>query len=584
MFLCYNKYVFQKVFYRFLWGQDMEQDRLSKYYFLLEKISEMTCRTEGFDRAEFVEQLKEFAVLFRLSKGVTEFYSSPRNMEEGIGEILCDYDNGKEGKPVVCLRVSPPSGVIIIGTLYMSDDEEPLTEEEYEKVKIVYGLVLSFIARNRLANNINHFVFKDEDGFNNRRFMMRYIDQVISEGKQYSYHAVCINLRNFGAINQKLGRIVGDKILLKYYEHLESLMGNKGAICRLGGDNFILFFQNELRDVMSDAFRETVIVYDKENNKSITVGARGGIYIPSPDMEFTRPEQIMDKVHPALLIAKQRGVDYVFYDQELLKLREHRAIIRTQFANAMAQREIVAYYQPKVDVFTGKVVGAEALCRWFQNGKMVMPMEFIPILEMNMDICKLDFYMFETVCRDIRKWLDEGKTVPRISVNFSRKHLGDSDVLGKILEIINRYEIRRKYLEIELTETTTDVEFKDLNRIVTGLHREGISTSVDDFGNGYSSLNLIRSIPWNVVKIDRSLLPDDSTGEDDITRRMYKHIVSMANDIGLECVTEGVETKKQIELLKANHCIIAQGFYFDKPMPADKFASLLEGTPYREKL
>ena len=107
---------------------------------------------------------------------------------------------------------------------------------------------------------------------------------------------------------------------------------------------------------------------------------------------------------------------------------------------------------------------------------------------------------------------------------------------------------------------------------------------VDDFGNGYSSLNLIRSIPWNVVKIDRSLLPDDSTGEEDITSRMYRHIVSMANDIGLECVTEGVETKKQIELLKANHCNIAQGFYFDKPMPEDKFASLLEGTPYREKL
>ena len=213
-----------------------------------------------------------------------------------------------------------------------------------------------------------------------------------------------------------------------------------------------------------------------------------------------------------------------------------------------------------------------------------MPMEFIPILELNMDICKLDFYMFETVCRDIRKWLDEGKTVPRISVNFSRKHLGNPDVLGKILEIINRYEIRRKYIEIELTETTTDVEFKDLNRLVTGLRREGIYTSVDDFGNGFSSLNLIRAIPWDVIKIDRSLLPEVTDRDEELTSRMYRHIVAMANDIGLECVTEGVETKKQIDLLKENNCRIAQGFFFDRPMAEEEFAPLLEGTPYSEKL
>ena len=562
----------------------MEQDRLNKYYNLLESISEMTCRTEGFDRAEFVEQLREFAVLFRLSKGVTEFYQSRRNMEEGIGEIFCDYDNGKGGKPVVCLKITPPSGVIIIGTLYMADDEEPLTEEETEKVRIVYSLVLSFITRNRLAKTINLFAFKDEDGYNNRRYLMRFIDQVIIDGKQYDYHTACINLKNFGAVNQELGRKVGDKILIRYYEYLESLMGDKGAICRLGGDNFILFYRKDLQNLMTEAFRESVVVYDEEKNKTMTVSARGGVYIPSPDIEFTRPEQVMDKVHPALMIAKQRGVDCVFYDRELLRQREHRAIVRKQFVNAMAQREIVAFYQPKVDVTTGKVVGAEALCRWFKDGKMVMPMEFIPILELNMDICKLDFYMFENVCRDIRKWLDEGKEVPRISVNFSRKHLGNPDVLGHILEIINRYEIRRKYLEIELTETTTDVEFKDLNRLVTGLRREGIHTSVDDFGNGFSSLNLIRAIPWDVIKIDRSLLPEVTDRDEELTSRMYRHIVAMANDIGLECVTEGVETKKQVNLLKENNCRIAQGFFFDRPMAEDQFAPLLEGTPYSEKL
>jgi EAL domain-containing protein (putative c-di-GMP-specific phosphodiesterase class I) len=328
----------------------------------------------------------------------------------------------------------------------------------------------------------------------------------------------------------------------------------------------------------------TPIVYDEENNKKLMVSARAGVYVATPDMELTKPPQIMDRVYPAIQIAKQNGLNVVFYDQALLERREHATNVRKQFAEAIAKREIVAYYQPKVDVKTGKVVGAEALCRWFRNGKMVMPMEFIPILEMNMDICDLDFYMFETVCRDIRRWLDEGREVPRVSVNFSRKHLSDPDLLGHILEIINRYELRRKYLEVELTETTSDVEFNNLNRIVTGLHREGIFTSVDDFGNGYSSLNLIRAIPWDVVKIDRSLLPMDGMNEDDITSRMYKHVVSMANDIGLECVTEGVETLKQVQLLQDNKCPIAQGFYFSKPLPVEEFEKLLGGTPFADKL
>ena len=562
----------------------MEQEKLQKYYTIMERITFLTCAPEGFDRAEFVTLLGEFCELFRISKGVTEFYQTPRLEEAGEGEVLIDYDNGKGDIPVVKVRITPPSGVVIKGTLYMAKDDEPLPEDELDKVKKVYLLVISFIARNRLQNTISRFIFTDEDGYANRRHLMHFVDQKIADGQQYGNTAVCINLKNFSAVNQEIGRKLGDVVLRKYYEHLKELVGEDGTICRLGGDNFILFFKNERRDSVIEALMGTPVVYDEENNKKIMVSARAGVYVATPDMELTKPMQIMDRVYPAIQIAKQNGLNVVFYDQALLERREHTANVRKQFAEAIAKREIVAYYQPKVDVKTGKVVGAEALCRWFRNGKMVMPMEFIPILEMNMDICDLDFYMFETVCRDIRRWLDEGREVPRVSVNFSRKHLSDPDLLGHILEIINRYELRRKYLEVELTETTSDVEFNNLNRIVTGLHREGIFTSVDDFGNGYSSLNLIRAIPWDVVKIDRSLLPMDGMKEDDITSRMYKHVVSMANDIGLECVTEGVETLKQVQLLQDNKCPIAQGFYFSKPLPVEEFEKLLGGTPFADKL
>ena len=561
----------------------MDQEKLEKYYILMEKITDMTCKLE-FNREEFIGLLSEFCEMFRISKGVTEFYLNPRMEQIGKGEVMIDYDNGKEGVPAIQIRACPPSGVVIKGTLYMAKDDEPFSELEREKVEMVYRLVMSFIARNRLQRTVEKFAFTDEDGYANRRSLMKYLDLKIIAGEQYKHTAACINLKNFAAVNRELGRKAGDEILRAYYEFLKKEIGEEGHICRLGGDNFILFFRSELKDRILADFAGVPIVYDKENEKKVVVSARAGVYSVTEEEPYTNPPQIMDKVYPAVQIAKQNDLNVVFYDKELVRMRENMVKVRRQFAEALEKKEIVAYYQPKVDVKTGKVVGAEALCRWFRDGKMIMPMEFIPILEMNMDICELDFYMFETVCRDIRKWIDEGRQAPRVSVNFSRKHLNNPDLLGHILEIINRYELRRKYLEVELTETTSDVEFKNLNRIVMGLHREGICTSVDDFGNGYSSLNLIRAIPWDVVKIDRSLLPVDEEGENGVTNCMYKHVVSMASEIGLECVTEGVETKKQVELLIETKCPVAQGFYFDKPLPEEQFKELLDGAPYSEKL
>lgn len=563
---------------------EMDKDRLWKYYQLMEQITDMTCRLEDFDREEFVNLLSQFCELFRIAKGVTEFYTNRRNEAEKKGEILVDFDNGRGEIPVIYRRVSPPSGVVIIGTLYMAKDDEPLSDEEKEKVDMVYRLLMSFIARNRLQRTVLQFAFTDEDGFANRRSMMNFIDEKIVKGEQYGNIAACINLKNFNAINQEVGRKKGDYILRSVYEYLKNEIGEDGHISRLGGDNFILFFRNELRDKILESFSGIPVEYDPVEHKKIIVSARAGVFVVTKETELTVPGQIMERIYPAVQIARQSGQDIVFYDGKIIEMREHVAKVRKDFARGLEKKEIVAFYQPKVDVNTGKIVGAEALCRWFRNGQTVMPMEFIPILERSMDICRLDFFMFETVCADIRRWLDEGRTVPRISVNFSRKHLNNPDLLGRILEIINRYEIRRKYLEIELTETTTDVEFNQLNRIVTGLHREGISASVDDFGNGYSSLNLIRSIPWDVIKIDRSLLPTDSDNEEGITNRMYSHVVSMASDIGLKCITEGVETKRQVDILRKNNCPVAQGFYFDKPLPAETFEKLLEGTPYRDKI
>ena len=168
----------------------------------------------------------------------------------------------------------------------------------------------------------------------------------------------------------------------------------------------------------------------------------------------------------------------------------------------------------------------------------------------------------------------------RVSVNLSRKHMADIDLLEHILEIIDRNGVPHEYLEVELTETTTDVEFRDLKRVVSGLRTAGVYTSVDDFGMGYSSLNLIKEVPWDVLKVDRGFLPEDENDENETRRIMFKHVIAMAKDMGMECIAEGVETRSQIELMKNNHCDLAQGFYFDRPLPVYEFEKRMDTHRY----
>ncbi len=197
------------------------------------------------------------------------------------------------------------------------------------------------------------------------------------------------------------------------------------------------------------------------------------------------------------------------------------------------------------------------------------------MLEQSKDICDLDFYMLDHVCADIRRWLDEGRRVVKVSVNLSRCHLGNSHLLQSILDTIDRHNVPHEYIEIELTETTTDVSFNDLKDMVNGLREHGISTSVDDFGVGYSSFNLIREIPWNVIKIDKSFLHDEGDELSGKNRAMLKYVIAIAQEMGMVTICEGVETIEQIRLLKEYGCFMAQGFYFDKPMPREQFEEKL---------
>jgi EAL domain-containing protein (putative c-di-GMP-specific phosphodiesterase class I) len=377
---------------------------------------------------------------------------------------------------------------------------------------------------------------------------------------------------------------MSNKIMKKYIQQLEEAAGEDGIVSRLGGDNFVLLFRKKNLDQVTRLLEGSPVRFGDAEDGRVMISAHAGMLVIPEDYYYHDFGDLMDRIINAYNVSKSgaRG-DIIFSNEKMIEQKDHAMRIKQVFPVALQNEEILVFYQPKISVSTNTIVGAEALSRWYHNGKLVMPMDFIPVLEQSMDICKLDFYVLDHVCRDIRRWLDEGKPAVRISINLSRRHLIDLDLLDRILSIVDRHRVPHHFIEFELTETTTDVEFKDLKRIVTGLQEAGIYTSVDDFGIGYSSLNLIKEIPWNILKVDKNFLPLNEQATQNKQNIMFHHVVNMAKEIGLTCVAEGVETSDQVDILRKNSCDIAQGFYYDKPLPVREFEKRLEQHVYSDK-
>ena len=559
----------------------METDHEIRFYKLLEQLLSLTqIVNQKPETAKIESILNEIAAMFRLSKGVTHFYRNPGDEQRGIGETMCSFDTGKEGVPVHTVRFVTRLMSITTMTVYMEESETPLTEEELFKVDITMRTALAFISRNRLQVIAEELAFYDDDGFRNVRSFFRYISWNPRPGDLDGKIAINYNLRHFSLVNEEFGRTGGDIVLHSHYKHIENIIGDAGTVARLGGDAFVCICdQTDLPEILEYLNEATVLA--SNDGKTTRVSAYAGVF-QIPDGYFVgNPGDIMNKIMNAYQLAKI-GVqgNIVFFSDMLMSARERISRILKIFPSALQNGEFHVFYQPKINIVTGEICGAEALCRWFHEGKIVPPMDFIPALEETNDICKLDFHMLNQVCTHIRKWLDENRRAVRVSVNLSRRHMLNPELAKTLIDIIDSHNVPHEYIEIELTETTTDVEFKDLKRVVEDLRSSNIVTSVDDFGMGYSSLNLIRVVPWDVLKVDKAFLPLDEESTDSIRSVMFKYVIAMANEIGLECIVEGVETPAQLKMLKDNGCNEAQGYLFDKPLPIDEFEKRLDMVRY----
>lgn len=451
------------------------------------------------------------------------------------------------------------------------------SDEEAQQIEAFEKLIYTFCDRSYAST-----IAKDLSMFDNDlmvyplTFFLATVKNLIRQGRIGEFGGVYFNIKHFSSINDRFGRDCATNIMKLFIHGILEKILYEECICRVGGDNFVVLFKKDNLNIIKNYLSGMPITFN--DGETVTVTTTAGYYmIPEATESAT---DVMDRISTAYQLAKSvYKRPFLFYDDEIMQHQTHVKEIEMMFPSAIENEEFKVFYQPKTQLNNYQLAGAEALCRWFRNGKVISPGEFIPVLEGSKAICTLDFYMLDHVCRDIRRWLDEGREAVKVSVNLSRLHLGDEDLLESILRIIDKYKVPHHFIEIELTETTTDVDYEELKKIVYGLREQDISTSVDDFGVGYSSLNLIREMPWNVLKIDKSFLPTQEEEDNDPSKvKMLRHIITMSQDLGLECIVEGVETAEQVKLLKDCKCYLAQGFYFDRPLPVKEFEQKLESA------
>ncbi len=399
--------------------------------------------------------------------------------------------------------------------------------------------------------------------------------ELISEGKGKKFIIIKLDVDNFKMINQMYGYAVGDRLLIAIAKAIKSrLPDNDGIFARLNTDEFIILHEYHSNTQLQQNRAGLLSVIHNIMGESF----KYSLYIPTGRYIFT-PEEVesniilaIERVNFAHRQAKQTRIQLYDYDDTVAKNALKNKEIENKMEAALAHRAFKVFLQPKYYLSNETIAGAEALVRWKDGeDEVVYPGQFIPLFEQNGFITRLDMFMFDKVCSIIKGWIESGITPVVVSVNFSRNHLTNPEFVETLCHIADKHGTPRHYLEIELTESTMFHNEDVLIDVLDKLHNEGFTLSMDDFGTGYSSLGLLKNLPVDVIKIDRSFF---STAKDvSRAKTVIMNVMKMAAELGIHTVAEGVETKEHIDLLRELGCDIVQGYYYAKPMPEEEFTA-----------
>ncbi|MCR5157063.1 MAG: bifunctional diguanylate cyclase/phosphodiesterase [Butyrivibrio sp.] len=383
------------------------------------------------------------------------------------------------------------------------------------------------------------------------------------------------NIKDFKLINQLFGLEKGNDILLNIGEMLAQQVKDDDIYGRINGDHFALVMPKDRFE--EKTFKKAVKeITGRLTSKSYSLHFQIGVYeITDPAMDVTL---MCDRAYMACKSIKRDSVcEIAWYSDDMLVNALLEKEILSSFDFAIINRQFGMYLQPQV-YEDGTIYGAEALARWIHpdNG-IIQPGVFIDVLERADLIYKLDRYVWELAARQLAEWKGTAREGIAISVNVSPKDLYYLDIKKEFMDLVKRYDINPKYLNIEITETAVTSDVNKCSRLILDLQKSGFVVEIDDFGSGYSSLNMLKDINADILKIDMGFLR--KTENLKRAQVILNYTVELAHELGMGVVTEGVETKDQLEYLSSIGCKMFQGFYFDKPMPVDEFETKYKGFP-----
>lgn len=437
--------------------------------------------------------------------------------------------------------------------------------------QIILHRVASIIRLRETAAMINQIRHDRLTGLYSKEFFFQRVKEILQENPEKQYDIICSDIVNFKLINDVFGTQTGDELLRMVAELYTGFVEDRGICGRFHADQFVCLLEHQM-EYQDDIFiKATARVSALSNMKNVVM--KWGIY-PIYDRNLS-VEQMCDR---ALLAARsikgQYGKHFAIYGDELRDQLLREQTITDSMEPALAEGQFEIYLQPKYRIKDCTLVGAEALVRWnHPEWGLQSPALFIPLFEKNGFITRLDQYVWNRTCAVLREWMDKGYPAIPISVNVSRADIYNANLIDILVQTIQKYDIPASYLHLEITESAYTENPQQIIDTVAHLHELGFVIEMDDFGSGYSSLNMLNKMPIDILKLDIKFMQGEI--EKPVNQGILQFIMSLARWMNLVVVAEGVETKEQLDRLNTIGCDCAQGYYFSKPRPVKEFETIM---------
>lgn len=442
---------------------------------------------------------------------------------------------------------------------------------------VTLAFIFSVIMKHRTSSQMYRYAYVDEvTGLPTKAKHRQDIEKRISEmDGELAY--ISFEIDKFKYVNDMYGYAYGNYILKYVADGVSKELSEGELFSRTAGACFGLLLNyhddEALRARLLTMFRKIGhLSGDAKNDTIYNIMFNCGVCrVKNKDEDAGNIREYANIARESAIKLYDNNIE--FYDEKLQKKRDEQEQLEFEMRPAFEQKQFTVYFQPKYSTSGETIVGAEALIRWEHPTKgMIFPNVFIPLFEANGFIVKIDYFVLEKVCMCLRSWIDEGLEPVAISVNLSRVHLYDPDLVNKLVEITDRYQIPHNLIEFELTETVLFEELTYLFEVMASLKRAGFILSMDDFGSGYSSLNMLKKLPVDILKLDKAFLENLQDGElTSKDKTIISHIISMAKALHMEVLAEGVENENQKDFLLNTDCDMIQGYYYARPMKLEQF-------------